>query len=335
MTDQDWEVDGATGGSAAGDDATGRRTGHAEPRSRDGDGSHSGIDSGVATELRPGSQRSTDARSGNHSNPANVVPFPGNWFGSVDELVPVHPEPPASVVEIATPVREAPAASAADASDFWEGEADAFGEVPTAADPQSSIALLRSPNAAKRGNSVPGGVATPDSHTQSGRDEQSASAPRSTNRTVRVRALAAAALVAAVAGVVLATHALTAVRDPKVDRGPQHLGTVNGRNAARVVTQTVTTPVTVTTARPARKHRHRAAKPPVRRKRTGSAGRTIPKTTATSSSTAVSGSVAPAAPSDTATSDTSGSAAVSNQNSTAGGSGAGCAALSPDSGCRP
>lgn len=111
MTDHDWEGDGGAGGSAGAISGTadGRR---GRPRSE-----------------KPGSPgHARSEKSG--SRAANVVPFPGNWFGSVDELVPVHPEPrpPAGQSEPETPtVKIAPSIPEA-----WEPRVRI---VPPAADP--------------------------------------------------------------------------------------------------------------------------------------------------------------------------------------------------------
>lgn len=315
MTDQDWEVDGAGGGSA-------------------------GADSGAGA-ARPD-------RDGAGGTPANIVPFPGNWFGSVDELVPMRLEPRPSVVETAPPDVEPAAASAADASDFWEGDADALEEVSTAEPQQSSIALLRSPGAAKRRDRAARATATASSGASGDRD---GAARPSTQRTVWARALAIVALVSSVGGVLLATHALPGVLGSGIAHRPTqpaHRGTVGRRHTPRVVVPTVTTSVTVTTILRARKHRHPVATAGGRTRtgskgRTGSTGKQPSQTTAASTSAAATGSATQTGSTE-ATSHTSeppaasthNSAAVSNHDSTASGTtGTGCTAQSPDSGCRP
>lgn len=313
MTDQDWEVDGAGGGPA-------------------------GADSGAGA-ARPD-------RDGVGGRPANVVPFPGNWFGSVDELVPLHPEPRTPGVEIAPPVVEPAAASAADASDFWEGDADALQEVSTAEEPQSSIALLRSPGAAKRRDRTTRAGATANSASSGDRDERTGVARPSATRTVWVRALAVLILASAAGGVLLATHALTGVLGSGIARRPvqlAHRGAAGRRHTPPVVAPTVTTSVTVTTILRARKHRHRVAKAGART-RTGSERQKQPETTAAGTSAAATESAAQTLSTEEAVSHTSAPPAAANHNSTvasnhdataSGTSGTGCAAQSPDSGCRP
>lgn len=316
MTDQDWEVDGAGGGSA-------------------------GADSGAGA-ARPD-------RDGVGGRPANVVPFPGNWFGSIDELVPVHPEPRASVVEVSSPVGEPAAASAADASDFWEGDADALEEVSTAEEPQSSIALLRSPGAAKRRERAARATATVSLGSSGDHD---GAARSSAQRAVRARALAVVACASAVVGVLLATHAVAGVLGSGIAHRPTqptHRGTVGRRHTPSVTVPTVTTSVTVTTILRPRTHRHPVAKAGVRmrtgsKSRTGSTSKKPAQTTAVSTSAAATGSATPTGSTEQAASHTSSPPAVSTHNSTvvsnhdttaSGTTGAGCAAQSPDSGCRP
>jgi hypothetical protein len=315
MTDQDWEVDGATGGSAPGSSGTGSSAA----------GAAGGADD----------RRSAPDPSG--SPTAKVVPFPGNWFGSVDELIPIRPASRGPVIELAPDTglaREGTGpldvdVAAADASDFWEGDADALEEVSVPAEPQSAIALLRSPGAPKRKPA--------SGHTRGAQSGSSTEAdPVSENHRARGVIAALVALAAAAVCVLLATGALSGRADPGKRLHTGHLATVAGHHAAPAVTQTITSAVTVTTTVRTRPHHPRAARTGIAR-RAGTAGRTE-VTHTTSGSTSLNGAASQTVPASTpppsistATSTPSHSSATSTSSS----SGSGCAAQSPDSGCRP
>ncbi|MDE3132351.1 MAG: hypothetical protein KGL16_14465 [Acidobacteriota bacterium] len=242
MTDHDWDGDGGAGGSA-----------------RPIGGTAAG---------EPGAEASG-------SRSANVVPFPGNWFGSVDDLVPVHPEPesPAlragSSVSVAPsipqawaprvaalpPIPEPPAGAAADASAFWAGEAFA----------SDSPAITGPDSAGITGPEVPG-VTAPDSPGVLADEEgepsdtevalaiESEEAAPSHRR--RWAPLLAATLAMAAGGALLVERVLPAATTPTA----RHHGGVarHGQDTPRGLTQTVTSPVTVTTTVEARGHRRRS-----------------------------------------------------------------------------
>jgi hypothetical protein len=299
MTDQDWEVDGATGGSAAASGETG-----ASPAG----------DAGST-----GSSRSASDPSDPQN--AKVVPFPGNWFGSVDELIPIHPEARAPVIELA-PETFGPLngdVAAADASDFWEGDADALEEVSIPAEPQSAIALLRSPGAAKR-------KPASDRTTAESAASIGGQPVLATHRARRVVAVIAALALASVA-VLLATGVLSGRADPGRAEHRGHHAAAAGHHAAPAVTQTITSAaVTVTTkvrARP--RHHHKVAQ-------TGTARTTSGPTAANGSA---SQSSAVNTPPSSSSKSTPASPSHTSATSTSSSSGSGCAAQSPDSGCRP
>ena len=98
MSDQDWEVDQRAGG---------------------GSGDHSG-----------GAREAAPAEAGSRST--NVVPFPGNWFGSLEDLVPLDREPERVSARALTSAAEPPATPAQDASAFWEGEPAPLGDAVSA-----------------------------------------------------------------------------------------------------------------------------------------------------------------------------------------------------------
>lgn len=329
MTDQDREVDGADGGSA---------------------GAGSGAEASRAQSQRPAKP------------PANVVPFPGNWFGSVDDLVPVHSEPePAAVhperdlgqsrLETAhvvppladlpgvfggpmkrpvapVPAAEPPAASAADASDFWEGDAAALTEVPAASESRSSIALLRSPGAAKRKPVTKAADEPYRSSDAAGGVGTAAGRGRRASRMHRPVVKAAALLVAA-AGVLLLVvpHLLPGARGSGASRHRASATATTQPKSVAVVTETFTSPaVTVTTGQRARRHRHHAPK--------SRAGGRPPSASSSRSAAHTSASDGGPAHGDTAP-PASAVVASHGSASSSGSSGTSCAAQSPDSGCLP
>ncbi len=291
MTDHDWEVDRVKGGSAVG---------------------RGGTDAGKPEPGVP------------EPPPANVVPFPGNWFGSVEELIPVHPEPvpplgpesPATVLEPASPELEADPSSAADASDFWEGDAAALEEVAAPSQARSSIALLRSPGVARRKQPVDSGPARVS--------VASADTQRLRGRRPAWRLTFVATLTAAVAGTVVL--AMNAGMSTGTTRRPGDTAAVTRRHTAEVVTQTITAPVTtVTTTVTTQTHRHGSTEPHPHQ-----ASGSATKAGATDAG-AESGSTSTGATSV----NNSAPPAVLTPGSADPVSDSGCAATSPDSGCRP
>ena len=96
MTDHDWEADGRLSRSARAANASA------------GDSSRGSTDP-IAT---------------------NVVPFPGSWFGSVRDLVPVHPrEETSKGTPTVPPSSESSSERAPDANAFWDGETGPLQEV--------------------------------------------------------------------------------------------------------------------------------------------------------------------------------------------------------------
>ena len=281
MTDREWEVDGARGGSAGG---------------------------------IGGTEATRSGRGDSTGRPANVVPFPGNWFGSVEELVPVHLEPRPSLNEEEPPPQEAPDA-AADASDFWEGDAAALEEISPPADLPSSIALLRSPEAAKR-KPLPRVEDEPDPA------RKPVGADTAPTRRFGGRVFAVAVVALAI-GLALITARLIPGQDGSHKSLAAHRGTTHpGLSKAQGVTRTVTSTIAVTTsARPKTQRRHSDRN--TARKSSSSSGGTPPPTSSSVSS-------------GTSSVPATNRPAASNQASTgSSGGGSGCATQSPDSGCLP
>ena len=302
MTGQDWDVDGATGGSA---------------------GTASGTE---ASQPGPGSSE---------SQPANVVPFPGNWFGSVEDLVPVHPEPH-SPVFVGPPADDPPVVSAADASDFWEGDAATLQEVSAPTESTSSIALLRSPGAPKRrssapvrGSSEPEGFAGPEgSAGLAGAAGPEGAEPESAppNRHALTRGLVALACIALVGGVLLLAQVVPGQRGSGLTRRPGHRDAAARQQTTDVVTQTVTAPVTSTSTVRVRTHRGQSAKRSTQK----------PSSTETSAASGgATGSSGRISGLQISSNTSSPPAAPSHAPPSSGSSGTGCVAQSPDSGCRP
>jgi hypothetical protein len=291
LPDHDWEVDGPADGST-------------------------GIDGGAA-DRRPGREKPDPPT-------ANVVPFPGNWFGSIDELVPIHSETGARqltpIGDGAAPPPESTAEPTPDASAFWEGEAAPLQRVVAApTDPASPLVdadLIPEPETAETGD---------------------APQPR---RRVRAPALAVLVLAAAAAGVLLVVHVIPVGPGSRAARDRGLTAAASARHAKQVVTQTVTSPVrTVTTTILARTHRHGARAGTDRTKPTGTLGSASKTARGTST---VPGSPAPQQPSATdlatphETSSSSSGSSEATTNRSSGHSGSRCAgAVSPDSGCLP
>jgi hypothetical protein len=289
LTGRDWDVDGATGGSAG----TANGTGASQP-----------------------------GRESSESQPANVVPFPGNWFGSVEDLVPVHPEPH-SPVFAAPPAEDLPVVSAADASDFWEGDAATLQEVSAPTESTSSIELLRSPGASKRRSSASAQASSePDAEPESAAGPQGAPAKRHLWR----RGVLALACIALVGGVLLLTQAVPGRRGSGLTRRPGHSEAAARQQTTHVVTQTVTAPLTATSTVPVRTHRGQSAKRSTQK----------PSSTATSAASgAATGSHGRIGGLETSSNTSSPPAAPSHAATSSGSAATGCVAQSPDSGCRP
>jgi hypothetical protein len=294
LTGQDWDVDGATGGSAG----TASGTGASQP-----------------------------GRESSESQPANVVPFPGNWFGSVEDLIPVHPDPH-SPVFAAPPAEDPPAVSAADASDFWEGDAATLQEVSAPTESTSSIALLRSPGAPKRrsaapASSEPEGAAGLEGAAGPEGAERESAPPK---RHLLSRGVVALACIALVGGVLLLTHAVPGQRGSGLKRQSGHSDAAARQQTTHVVTQTVTARVTATSTVPVRTHRGESAK------------RSTQKPSSTATSAAWGGATdshSRTSGLETSSNASSPPATPSHAPTSSGSSGTGCVAQSPDSGCRP
>jgi hypothetical protein len=322
VTDHDWEVDGGAGGAAGGT---------------------SGSASGPEPDTAESDTSTSDARS------AKVVPFPGNWFGSVDELVPVHPEPVPIHAEprdppaaASSPLSEPPSSSPADASDFWEGDAATLQELATETDSRSSIALLRSPAAARRKSASRTTAAGSPSSGESG---TAAAAPLDAHKhRAPLAALAIVLLAAIVAGVLLAAHSFPGISGSGASRNPGRLAAVT-QHKARVVTQTITSPVTVTTRARART-RPRAGKRSARKRTAGanargaaSRGTSSAHIGASSTSDASSTGGEPSTGGESSSAggsseDASPPVTPSHSSVSTGQSGSSCV-VSPDSGCLP
>jgi hypothetical protein len=263
LTDHDWDVDGVAGGS---------------PGAPDGS---------VPKPPAPGSFAA-----------ANVVPFPGHWFGSVEDLIPLHPEdtgpsvdgspPPADArtapAEAAPPpaapgppptagdappaTGSGPASTAADASDFWEGDAAALGELAVPEELRVSIPLLRSPGAAQRRRPVtPLAAAAETVGTGAVRASSSSTDPGSGRLRRIMWAGPALALIAG--GVMLAQSFSSGSPSHPLRQGAT---AAVSRPAPEVVTETYPVAVTVTTEAPARRPHRRSARRKLRARRGGSGG---------------------------------------------------------------
>ncbi len=149
-----------------------------------------------------------------------VVPFPREWYGSPDELVPIDLGPPeADAADVA-------GSDATQATAFWEGGAGTDHEL---ADP---------PNARLRDPATSRSAARTEPARAS--DRPSPAKPRS-RRSSR-RPLAVVALLA----VVLAGGAAVLVSGLGMQNGTDPGARARRQDASRAVTKNVTTPVTVT-----------------------------------------------------------------------------------------
>lgn len=190
MTDQDWEVDGAAGAAADG--------------------------GGTAGQAAPEAPKPTP--------PTNVVPFPGSWFGSIEELVPIGTDSHA-------------AAATADANAFWDGEALPLQE-------------LAPPDVGAGGPPVAAHAVPADDTTAfaegPGADTGYVAVMSSRRFRASVALLCTVLVTAAACGALLLVHSFTVGR-----RSLSGHGARTARDpATKVLTETVTTPVTVTTPAP-------------------------------------------------------------------------------------
>jgi len=192
-----------------------------------GGGSADGSARGTATggKSRSDHERDVDADA------RKVVPFPREWYGSPDELVPIDLGPPEA------DTADAAGSDATQAAAFWEGGAGTDHE------------LANSPNARLRD------PATSSSAVQAEplRTSDRATPPKPPTRRFSMRPLAVAALLA----VILAGAAAVLVSGLGTGRGTDPGARARRQDAARAVTKTVTTPVTVTTKVPTRGTRGR------------------------------------------------------------------------------
>ncbi len=185
----------------------------------------SGNADGAAGSEANGRTGSGDSGVGTGTDAANVVPFPRDWFGSVDELVPIDLEPSCSVAN--------------DAAAFWDGDAEEIG------DPAPSPEARRG----DAGASGSGGAASRPIHAYH------ATEPK---RRAFWKPVAAVMLVLVVAGAAVALVAGGGAPRELRAAGPRH-----PQDQMKTLTETVTAPVTVTTTEPARTRRNkRRAKSP-------------------------------------------------------------------------
>lgn len=263
-----------------------------------GRGNADGSARGTATGGKGRSDHERDAGA----DARKVVPFPREWYGSPDELVPIDLGPPEA------DTADAAGSDTTQAAAFWEGGAGIDHEL---ADPPN--ARLRDPATSR--SAV---------RTEPARTSDRPSPPKPRSRRSSRRPLAVVALLA----VVLAGGVAVLVSGPGTRNGTDPGARTRRQDASRAVTKAVTTPVTVTAKVPA----HGA-----RGKRTSTrthAGRP-------SGDRAQSGTAAvrqPAATTQPASETNSPPSSQTSPPATTGGSlhssGTGCA-QSPDSGCLP
>ena len=263
-----------------------------------GRGNAGGSARGTATGKRGGS----DDGQGAGADARKVVPFPREWYGSPDELMPID--------------LGSPEADVADAAGFDATEAAAFWEGGVGADHR-----LADPSDQRRRDPA---RTRPAVHTEPGPTSDRPTRPQAASRRVAVRPLAVAALLAvALAGVAAVLVSGLGAAGHGTDPGARS----QRHDASRAVTKTVTTPVTVTTKVP--DHGGRGKRTSTRTHAGRPAG-----DSAQSGTTAVK---QPAATHPTSDQDSVPSSQTSPP-ATAGGSlhsaGTGCT-QSPDSGCLP
>ena len=165
----------------------------------------------------------------------NVVPFPGDWIGSLDDLVPI---------ETGRPEPESPRAGAAG---FWEGDASAGHEAVAAPGPRSSVRgdlEDRRPGQTRPHRAGPGDPSSDVRRPVRGQ-RRAAPVPETFRQGRRPRWLLVAALVLAT---LLGGAAFLLQPGVSTDRGSDAARA--GRHQQVVRTETLTTPVTVTTTVP-------------------------------------------------------------------------------------
>ena len=297
MTDRESDIDGQAGGTA------GSASGTADGLDRSSRlGSRGGPRCGRGGQpLRVAGDTSPDPRS------ANVVPFPGSWFGSVDDLVPIHPEPePASVTE-ADPGAAAIGVELPDASAFW-GETSQVVPVSTGPGPSSDSAASSS-------------IFATDHAARAGR------------RRGPLVMLAGVLVALLAAGVLVAVQALPKGRSiGERHPGPGHATALKQRQEANVVTQTRTVVSSVTVTRRASTARHRSRHRVRHSRRTGSGVTTVATLTPVTAPVASTPSATPPTSSADSASSAAGDAAKHSHASTPTSD---CGLQSPDSGCAP
>jgi hypothetical protein len=230
------------------------------------------------------------------------VPFPREWYGSPDELVPIDLAPPEA------DATDAAGSGATEAAAFWEGGAGTDHEL---ADPSDQ----RRRDPATSRSAV---------HTEPAPTSDRPNRPKAASRRVAVRPLAVAALLA----VVWAGVAAVVVSGLGARHGTDPGGLAQRQQAARALTETVTTPVTVTATAPARGTR---GERPATHTHTGSAAGSRPDsgTAAAQQSAAAKQTAALEEPAPSSVTSTPAATGGSSQSP-----GAGCT-QSPDSGCLP
>jgi hypothetical protein len=259
-------------------------------------GSADGSAGGTATGGKGGSDEGRDAGA----DARKVVPFPREWYGSPDELVPIDLGPPRA------DATDAANSDATEAAAFWEGGAGADHEL---ADP---------PDTREHDPATSSSAARAEPPRTSDRP----TSPKPATRRLSIRPLAVAALLA----VILAGMAGLLVSGLGTRRGTDPGAGARRKDAARAVTQTVTTPVTVTTRVSARGTRGR--RPSARRHADRPASDRAP------SGTAVVQQPAATQPSDQTSLPSSETTPPAKTGSGSHRAGTGCA-QSPDSGCLP
>lgn len=176
----------------------------------------------------------------------NVVPFPRSWYGSVDELVPIDPQPP-------RPDRATESVS--DASAFWGGDSD---PAPVADDEIGAASVKTSPpqQVVTERHDAEFDVAEPSPP----RRQPAVARPRSRSPR-RVPAAFALALIALLVGVI-SVAALGRGAAPSA-AGTTGVARQPDLTVTQTVPQTTTVVQTVTTSSGATvRHRHRRRREP-------------------------------------------------------------------------
>jgi hypothetical protein len=170
----------------------------------------------------------------------NVVPFPRDWIGPLDELVPI---------DVSPPKRSAPP----DAGGFWDGDTEAVREAVSTPDQGPHSKETKTTPAEAMVADASGAEASRLVGARRSRTTRDAAPGRA--RTVHGSArwplAALVLLVMLLGGAALTLHGSTARHPGSSSTGRHHPG-------AAVETMTVTTPVTVTTTSPPGDRRTRA-----------------------------------------------------------------------------